>query len=281
MGSPVLATTVTVCKDSSSRPFDRKVFPAFSRLLDASQEYARLSGCRFRSRSFDGLRKPDPDMRSPEQPSSSSLGDMRAPVACHSLSEVDIDQACRWSAATLADGSPAQLAKLAATKLAKLGAGRAAQEFATRVQNGDPELAKELEQASSQVLEEGVRNAMVATCRRLELWPPSPASIAACQPGGKNKLPVVAQHLYQEAMEPHEVDWQRRMRTAAFVSDFGDAVGATQSPMPEREAVMLQEFNELASRWELDKSKEEAPSVVSMSCECVIVDDYMPVYVKC
>lgn len=181
-----------------------------------------------------------------------------------SASDGMISQALRWSAAKLAVATDSQVARHAAAKQAADGAVK---EFAARVRRGDePQLAKELKRAYRRDAEEGVRNAMVATCRRLELWPPSPASIKYCQTYGRNKLPVVAQGLYDEeaARQGGEVDMARRARTAAFLADFGDAVGAARAPMSESQAAMLQGFNELALRWEEDAHKREADPVVSI-----------------
>ena len=48
------------------------------------------------------------------------------------------------------------------------------QAFASRLRQGDPELAEEHERAFRVVMVEGVRNAMMAAIQRLELWPPLP-----------------------------------------------------------------------------------------------------------
>lgn len=55
MGAPVLSASATVCRDNST--LDPDEFPSFSGLLQASQENARLNGCRFRSTSFDFIQQ--------------------------------------------------------------------------------------------------------------------------------------------------------------------------------------------------------------------------------
>lgn len=202
-----------------SRPLDVGAFPAFAGLLEASQEYARLSGCRFRSRDFEGLRN------------APTGNDTTGLPFC--MRAVDEDH----------------------RHAAKLAALDAIQEFSKRVRDGERELIEELDDACRLATEEGIRSAMVTTCQRLELWPPSSTLVSTQPPTTEfqaESLPARAQRLYEEEMARHGGEDQalQRARTAAFLADFGHAAGAPEPPMPEHQALAFQEFTETALKWE-------------------------------
>jgi len=232
--------------DTHRRPLDVGAFPAFSALLDASQEYARLSGCRFRSRSFDGLHKNSTDR-------SKAVRSVGASLPCYTQ-ETDADS----------------------KTIAMLAANNAIQEFTKRVRSGEDRLVQELDDACRLAMEEGVRNGMVTTCQRLALWPPSATLLSAQPPalgpheslskeGCAERLPVTAQRLYEEEMERHagRSGAARRARTAAFLADFSDAAGAAQPPMPDCQANAFHEFTQTALRWEQQVEESELQTACS------------------
>lgn len=211
--------------DTAKGPLDAGAFPAFAPLLQASQGYARLSGCRFRGRSFDDLRQPSPAIP--------SQGVGLCP-----------DQR---------DASKAEVAPV----------GR---EFAAKLQEGEPALLQELGSASSLVLEEGVRSSMVATCRRLDVWPPRvsllDAGIESCERGSAT-LTMIAWQLYLDDSSRHggqirhaDVSAVQVARTAAFIADFGHAVGIAEPAMPAPVMARFQDFTALVASWEEEEEQQ-------------------------
>merc|ERR1712216_740782 len=128
---------------------DQEVFRNFWPLLDSSRDYARLSGCRFRSRSFDGIAG-------------------------------DESQAAVTSTRAHSDDTDDRLPSAADTDdrmIARAHAAPTVYRFADRLRAGEAALLEELDKAFRIVMAESVRSAMIATCQVLELWPPSPAPV--------------------------------------------------------------------------------------------------------
>ena len=109
----------------AEQALDETAFQHFAPLLAASQRYAKQSGCRFRSASFDGIP--------------------------HDGCDEPVVGSARYH-----DSGP----RLAA----KIQAAPAVNDFKVRLRAGDLGLIKEMEHAHSIVMRESVRNVMIS-CR--------------------------------------------------------------------------------------------------------------------
>merc|ERR1719375_1993474 len=86
---------------------------------------------------------------------------------------------------------------------ARLQAAPAISCFADRLRSGERELVEEISRAYDVVMNESVRNAMVAAFRELGLWPPSPtpAGVGASDCDFEDlsaPIPVIAQRIYND-----------------------------------------------------------------------------------
>mmetsp|Transcript_17638 Transcript_17638/g.31901 ORF Transcript_17638/g.31901 Transcript_17638/m.31901 type:complete len:349 (-) Transcript_17638:145-1191(-) len=200
---------------------DLQSFPVFTPLLAASQKYAWHSGCRFRSNSFVGV--PEKVRRS---------GRKHIPV-------VGMERST--------DLGPRLASKIEAAPAVRV--------FTERLQAAEPALTDEASKAFRLVMAEAVRNAMVATFRRLELWPPSPAPQNVPEADCNYQdmavpLPVLAQRTYNDEMQRIREEAYtgspgltvRKARTAAFIVDFAQEVGVSMPAMPEEQHKLLKEF---------------------------------------
>jgi hypothetical protein len=136
--------------------------------------------------------------------------------------------------------------------------------FAERLRTGDAKLVEELDKASRIVTAEGVRSAMIATCQRLELWPPSPAptGVQECDCSFEDvsaPLPMIAQRLYNDEKRRRSFflgkdggtdPMRRQAMMAIFITEFALAAGASLPAAPETYEGMLQEFYAQAAEWE-------------------------------
>merc|ERR1712070_594800 len=104
--------------------FDVKEFPAFTPLLEVCQEYAKLSGCRFRESSFDGV---DAD-------SQAVAAAVEADAACG-----DCDDAAAM-AFSLRVGRGQRRPLCNARFVTKLQAEPQVRLFLSRLRSGEPEL---------------------------------------------------------------------------------------------------------------------------------------------
>jgi len=229
-----IASTTECCAGDGEGPLLTDVFREFSPLLVASQNYARLSGCRFRMESFRGILE--------ERTSGGALGDEEAAVG-----------AAR-------QGSDREHA-------AKLRAAPAVRMFSERLQAEDPALIEELECASRIVNAEGVRSAMVAAFQLLELWPPTPAPLGideedCCFEDVSAPMQVIAQRAYNDEAR-RAVDasvhggvskMQHRARTAAYLVDFASEFGVPLPAMRETQVNMLREFLERVADYEASQA---------------------------
>jgi len=143
---------------------DETSFQHFAPLLAASQCYAKLSGCRFRSASFDGIP--------------------------HDCNEPVVGGSARYH-----DSGP----RLAA----KVQAAPAVNDFKVRLRAGDLGLIKEMEHAHSIVMRESGRNVMISTFKALDIFPPAELA-SHVDNGDCNyedmsaPLPLIAQRLYSD-----------------------------------------------------------------------------------
>jgi len=212
---------------AQSDHLDTETFTHFAPLLDATHAYAQISGYRFRSSSFDGLR---------EKLESDSATAVERYVGTSENNDYP-----RW--------------------VAKLQAEPQVRCFQERLQSNepDPELLADLEIASCEAAAECSRNGMIALCRELDFWPPAPApkdvSPNDCSYADMSApVPVVAQRLYNDDLQRRrcrnaggQVTPCRRAATAAFLLDFASETGVKLPPFPERYTTMLSEFAQKAS----------------------------------
>lgn len=209
---------------TESVKIDQESFRSFWPLLDESRDYARLSGCRFRSRSFEGVGGPDADFPTEE------------------VSPPDNEE----------------------NRLARERAAPAVYSFARRLRSGEPSLLQELERAYHIVMAESVRSAMIATCKLMELWPPTPTppNIALYYDCNfkdfSADVPTIAQRLYNDeerrrslAARRGELDpVKRQAMMATFIVEFATAAGVSLPDVTAPYDEELQRFQDSASSWE-------------------------------
>eukprot|EP00930_Biecheleria_cincta_P060409 TRINITY_DN46074_c0_g1_i1.p1 TRINITY_DN46074_c0_g1~~TRINITY_DN46074_c0_g1_i1.p1 ORF type:complete len:298 (-),score=58.70 TRINITY_DN46074_c0_g1_i1:133-1026(-) len=202
-------------------------FKRFAPLLGACRDYARYSGCRFFIRRFQ------------------ELDDLKA-------------------AASLEDGGFTGGEK--AEEMAAIAqAAPAVCEFGDRLRRGERGLVKELRQAFRVAMMEGIRNAMVSTCKELGVWPPCPIEYGRANMDGAASFLLIAQRLFDDEVQrrgwagalpgsrrdpsappPKAV---RLALTAVFIVDFASEVGAVLPKMPEEDEFLLEEFSAHAAEW--------------------------------
>lgn len=149
---------------------------------------------------------------------------------------------------------------------AKIEAAPAVDEYTARLCAGEPGLIREVEFAHNIVMAESVRNAMMAMCQALDIFPPTPqpASIDDGDCAYEDvtaPLPIIAQRLHNHQSQrmfnstrgPDEL--QRRALTAAFIVDFASEAGIKMPPMPQTQQSMLKEFVERTGEY-----AQETPS---------------------
>mmetsp|Transcript_9995 Transcript_9995/g.19248 ORF Transcript_9995/g.19248 Transcript_9995/m.19248 type:complete len:610 (+) Transcript_9995:64-1893(+) len=226
---------------------DAVTFPRFAPFLAATHDYRDLSGSRFRVASFDGL----PRAAGSSHDGGTTNGD--APTSEKLLATKSSE------------------ARLEAKRLAE----PAVREYANRLLQGEVELLEEMERASRIVMAECVRNAVLAACRRLDLWPPlpPPAGVEASDCTYEDmsaSMDVIAQRMYN--------DQTRRLRgeafgscdslacralTASYLVDFAHEVGAPMPPVSQTYSTMLEDLELRVAEWEymLDSAEPGAQNV--------------------
>lgn len=200
--------------------FDSEAFRNFAPLLSACQPYARQSGFRFRSNSFDGLDN-----------------------VATTLAQLD-----GTSKALKQDASSGS--RLAA----KITAAPVVRWFSDRLAARDAPLMEELETAYRIVVAESARNMMIATVKGLNLFPPVPAPQGVSSDDCSYEdvaapLPMIAQRLYNDLARRQRDEGlqgrqQRRAMTAAFLVDFSHHAGAAVPDSPETYQTLLKEFSQ-------------------------------------
>lgn len=203
-------------------PLDEEEFKLFAPFLAASQDYAGLSGCRFRSDSFSSLEQ------------AKSLSDPR-----------------RWAA--------------------KRSLKAAVQEFAARLRAGEEVLLQETAHALNLVMAESVRNAMTATFRELDLWPPSsrPPGISdddCAYDDLSAPIEMIAQRAWNDEMQRQRDASNgggggagrlfRRAVTASYIVDFVHAMGVHLQQEQSSQLAALERFGDIVSRWESQRKAE-------------------------
>jgi len=208
-------------------------FEHFAPLLDACQDYARFSGCRFHGLSFEAQ----------------SLEPLRDTLAVDDL--------------ILSTSSVDSLDRVGPRLLAELHAAPAVLEFTQRLQCREPDLCNDLNRAVDIMMAEGVRNSLCVTCKQLGLWPPTPT------PSGVDAndcfyydlqadVPVVAQRLHNDGKRRARVlrstggvDLEHRLASAAsFLVDFAFEAGISLPRMNPKHEAFLNDFAASVGAWE-------------------------------
>jgi len=138
----------------------------------------------------------------------------------------------------------------------------AVRDFSRRLREGDAALIDEFERAFHLMMVESVRNSMIATVQRLELWPPS------CGIDGVDAddcsyedvsapLCHIAQRLYNDENRRQRplglgapCQLKQRAITATFIVDFAVACGVELPAMSETLAGMRADFATRVMEWE-------------------------------
>jgi len=197
-------------------PLDETYFPSFAPLVSASQEYAKLSGCRFMIKAFRGIEcRPD-----------------------NCIPIVSEDRA--------GDAGPLLSAKLhAASQVYK---------FADLLQNGDAELHDDLHRAFDLVIKESARNSMIASCKAADFFPPPcldngvDSEDCSWDAVSSTSVAVIAQRLYNDESRrlQNTVDGRNlelvRAKTASFIVDFAAEVGVVLPQSACNHLDMVQQF---------------------------------------
>jgi len=201
--------------DSAERCLDLQSFPSFAPLLEACEDYAQHTGCRFVHGALQ-------DFESEEL-----------------YEDQGSYQACRTEDGR--DHIKLEVMKKAAPMVIQ---------FKERLLLPDSDLQETVARAYRLVMTESVRNGIVATCRELDLWPPPPALSVpdddCAFEDTSAPLALIAQRCYndelrrgkEEALQP----LLKRATTASFIVDFATEVGAEMPALSELHQQMLQEF---------------------------------------
>jgi hypothetical protein len=206
---------------------DEESFPRFAPFLHGTQRYAALSGYRFSAGSFCGT------------PAAEVCDAVEEPLLVSGESGL-CREGPRWQS--------------------KLLAAPAVNEFAARLRSGETALKEELERASRICMAETARNAAVATCRRLDLWPPAntPAGVLETDCSYEDMsapLDVIAQRLFNDEARRERGDSEtgrlaRRAMTASYLVDFAHEIRVPLPPVPETYEAMMEELAMRAQEWE-------------------------------
>ncbi|CAE8584905.1 unnamed protein product, partial [Polarella glacialis] len=212
---------------------DAAAFKHFAPLLEASQGYARHSGCRFRSSSFLGVLPEEALGSFSLSSSSSSAAEETEAMESHFADQV----------------SPGS--RLAA----KVQAAPEVACFARRLRAGEAGLIEEHDRAFRIVMVESVRNGMIATFRRLDIWPPCPAPLGVEDDDCSYEdvfapIPAIAQRTYNDDVrrllsvpcDGAVAPLLQRAMTAAFIVDFAHEAGVESPTMPQTQQDMIAEF---------------------------------------
>lgn len=149
--------------------------------------------------------------------------------------------------------------------------------FVARLRKNEKELLIEVQKAFRIMIAESMRNAMMATCRRLDLWPPEPrpAGVHVGDCSFKEiaaPMPVIAQRLYNDEARRHRrstasgsgaTQMGRRPQTASFIVDFACAAGVILPEMPQKCMDFHDEFESHAAEWEQAQSTNKNSDLVT------------------
>jgi len=221
------------CLCPKDNELTENAFPSFAPLLKSCQDYARLSGCRFRCSSFE---------RTP------GLGDAAAAVCAGPRALAVIAKKSGSSMAFTTRSLP----RLAARRKARPAVVR----YTARLKAGEEHLVEEVRKAYGVVWEESLRNIMMAKFAELGMWPPdmpadSPRDDCSYSDLSAPAL-VIAVRLWNDEVQRCDLSGRRksqsrarapaRARTASFIADFAHEVSDIRVPPDEALLVPMQEF---------------------------------------
>jgi len=165
--------------------------------------------------------------------------------------------------------------------------------FAARLRSCDQELVEEMDGAYEVVMNESIRNAMVAGFRELGLWPPvpTPPGIADCDCNFEEMsapIPVIAQRAYNDERQRRQDAALgggsavgrslRHATTASYLVDFGYESGMNlpSASSGSRHVSLLQAFGDRVDQWknEVASLPLEGLSPSSNSPVCTTCDDF-------
>lgn len=201
------------------QPLDEKSFPSFAPLLSACQEYARFSGCRFSLKAFEGIEH----QRGACVP---IVNDTRA-----------------------GDAGPLLAAKLCAAIHVR--------SYAELLKSGEADLLQDSKRAHDIAIKESARNSMIAICKAADFFPPSPSPEGVDDEDhswdevGLASAPVIAQRLYNDEVHRQQglaeggagCSALIQAKTASFLVDFADEVGAELPQTAMLRTEMLEQFH--------------------------------------
>eukprot|EP00440_Ansanella_granifera_P023161 gb/GFBE01025151.1/.p1 GENE.gb/GFBE01025151.1/~~gb/GFBE01025151.1/.p1 ORF type:complete len:382 (+),score=96.81 gb/GFBE01025151.1/:1-1146(+) len=140
-------------------------------------------------------------------------------------------------------------------------------EFADRLIAREPALLEEMDRAFEIVMDESVRNAMIAAFREVELWPPVPRPDSICDDDCDYEdlqapVPVIAQRAWNDEAKrrraAHGADEQfRRAVTASYLVDFAHEVGWQLPAAAQSHMEKLSEFGARMAEWSQAQTKVE------------------------
>jgi hypothetical protein len=122
----------------------------------------------------------------------------------------------------------------------------------------------EVRKACDVVMAESVRNAMISTCKELELFPPPPALMKGPVVNEDDcayedctaPLPVIAQRLYNDSEQRllyGECEGRAKQKTllltAFFITDFIEHIGIATPPLSPTARSMLSDFATSVAEW--------------------------------
>jgi len=222
------------------QPLDESCYPSFAPLIQACQEYANFSGCRFSIKAFEG-------------------------IDCESNARLPVVNDMRSL-----DEGPLLSAKLRAVSIVR--------SFTERLRNGDSELVEDLTRAFDLAIQESARNSMIASCKAADIFPPSPIPSGVADDDcswdevGLASAWVIAQRLYNDEAQrlTDIVDGRNltlvRAKTASFIVEFAEEIGVGLPRMPPERMDMLEQFQREIAMWKAAPDKHVAqPHAPSLS----------------
>jgi hypothetical protein len=135
-------------------------------------------------------------------------------------------------------------------------------DFLARLRAGDEGLSDSVTAAYQLVMDESVRNGMIATCRELQLWPANTPEVDRNYLDFSASLPTIAKRVYNEDVHRRkDPRWGRKATTASFLVDFAGEAGVVRPNLVEQSGGVLQEFLALVDRWTIEQECSLAKAV--------------------
>mmetsp|Transcript_83651 Transcript_83651/g.132217 ORF Transcript_83651/g.132217 Transcript_83651/m.132217 type:complete len:392 (-) Transcript_83651:233-1408(-) len=188
---------------------------------------------------------------------------------------------CRFRSIDFADVTDEAEDNECRIKAAKARASPIIRDFTARLTAGEQRLKEEMGRAFDVVMMEGVRNAMVAAFREVDLWPPpenSGVDEGDCDFEDLSApIPIIAQRAYNDEIHRNRDaasgggagfgHFFRRATTASYLVDFAHEVNAPLqiSASSSRHVTMLQEFGKNLEQWEREQGHGSSVSSSTVS----------------